>query len=232
MDISDAVRALDRDLRDIAGARLESVVAYGAPVPGAAHTRTLAVVRSLSAADLRACAARVAAWREQGLSTPLLLATHEFGRSLDVFPFEFGAILADYAVVSGEDPFRGLTVDSADLRHACEVQGRGLLLHLREGYIETEGRSDRLVDLLQRSANALGPLLTNVARLVGHAGTDPAAAAAAIERHLGLENTGLAEIVSSTEGRPLTADAARRIFPTYLNALDRLTAMVDTWAAG
>lgn len=230
MHISDAVRALDRDLREILGPRLEALVAYSAPAPDAL-TRTLAVVRSLSPADLRACATRVTAWREQGLSTPLLVAAHEFARSLDVFPFEFGAILADHAIVSGTNPFKGLSVDPDDLRRACEVQARGLLFHLREGYIETEGRSDRLVDLLHRSANALAPLVTNVARLTGDGVTGAAAAAAQIERRLGLENTGLVDVVSSSEGRPLTTEAARRIFPTYLNALDKLTTMVDTWAA-
>ena len=64
MHVTDAIRALDRDLRDIFGARLESVVAYRGHANGGA-ARTLAVVSSLSAADLRACAAKVAAWREQ-----------------------------------------------------------------------------------------------------------------------------------------------------------------------
>ena len=66
--------------------------------------------------------------------TPLLLAANELERSLDAFPREFGAILADHLVVAGSNPFDGLRVDPADVRRACEVQTRSHLLHLREGF--------------------------------------------------------------------------------------------------
>ena len=72
-----------------------------------------------------------------------MLAADEFARSLDAFPFEFSAILADHAVVSGKNPFEGLRVEPADLRRACEVQARGHLLHLRQGYMETRGAATR-----------------------------------------------------------------------------------------
>jgi hypothetical protein len=231
MHITDAVRALESDLREILGPRLESLVAYGAGLRAGGHAQTLAIVSNLSAADLRACAGRVASWHEQRLATPLFVASHEFERSLDAFPFEFGAIIADHAVVAGADPFAKLGIDAADLRRACEVQSRGLLLHLREGFVETEGRSDRLVELLARSASALVPLLVNVAQLFGIRGATPEAAAREVDRHLGLENTGLVEIVSSSEARPMAAEAARRIFPAYLNALARLTEVIDRWTA-
>ena len=125
MHISDAVRALDRDLHEVFGGRLRSVVAYAA-----AHDAA------------RPLAPTLAGWHDAGLATPLLLAAHEFGRSLDAFPFEFGAILANHAVVSGANPFEGLRIDPVDLRHAAEVQARSHLIHLREGYIETAGRGD------------------------------------------------------------------------------------------
>ena len=230
MHISDALRSLDRDLRDIFDDRLESLVAYASHAPGVAGAPSLAVVAKLSPADLRACAGKAAEWRERGLATPLILGAREFGRSLDAFPFEFGAILSEHAVVSGRNPFDGLAVHPEDLRRACEIQARGLLIHLREGYIETEGRSDRLTDLIVRSASALGPLLVNVARLAGAAAADAAGAAADIDSRLETNGT-FAEIVSSSRGQPLTADAARRIFSGYLGAVERLTNLVDTWKA-
>src|SRR5262249_46783485 len=153
MVIPDAVRVLERDLRAIFGARLQSLVLFagterksGAPVP------TMAVVDVLSADDLSSCAAHVDAWHESGLATPLLVESSEFGRSLDVFTLEFGAILAEHLVISGTNPFAGLRVDAADLRRACERQARSHLLHLREGYLETSGRGDRLANLILRSA--------------------------------------------------------------------------------
>src|SRR5437867_1783595 len=168
MPISDAVTALDRNLREMFGDRLRSVVAYGL-TDRAPHSPqpSLVIVDALTPNDLRACAAHVATWHESGLATPLILEESEFARSLDAFPFEFGAILADHAVVSGANPFDGLAVDPSDVRRACEVQARSHLLHLREGYIETQGRSDAVADLIARSVAPLSALLKSVARMNG-----------------------------------------------------------------
>src|SRR5471030_3507498 len=125
MVISDAVQTLERELRGVFGSRLQSLVIYGQrshPDHGvhAAHghpappTRTLAVVDSMTPEDLRACAGRVEAWHDAGLATPLLIAAHEFEQSLDAFPLEFGAILADNTIVAGASPFASLKIDPAD----------------------------------------------------------------------------------------------------------------------
>ena len=66
MDIPDAVRTLDRDLRAIVGDRLRSLVVYNA-IAGDDRISTLAVVDGLSADDLRASVGRVAAWDDAGL---------------------------------------------------------------------------------------------------------------------------------------------------------------------
>src|SRR3954470_23823160 len=125
---SHAIQTLERELREIFGSRLQSLVIYGQRAhagrhaPGdrhggghdAAPTHTLAMVDSMTADDLRGCAARIDGWHEAGLATPLLIADHEFAQSLDAFPLEFGAILADHAVVAGVNPFASLAVDPAD----------------------------------------------------------------------------------------------------------------------
>src|SRR6185503_18591968 len=160
----------------------------------------------MTPADLRACAGRVAMWHDAGLATPLILESPEFARSLDAFPFEFGAILADHVIVSGRDPFEGLLVDAADVRRACEVQARSHLLHLREGYIETQGRSDALADLIARSSAPLSALLKSVARLKGTVMGD-----------------GVLAEVAGLDGRLPSGDAARRLFPDYLSAVEHLT---------
>lgn len=215
MNISEAVRTLDRELREIFGSRLQSLVAYATAEGANAGTPTLAVVDKLSADDLRACAGRAAGWHDQGLATPLLLERQEFGRSLDAFPFEFGAILADHAVVSGTNPFDGLRVDAADLRRACEVQARGHLLHLREGFVETRGRSDAVAALITRSAAPLAVLMKNIALLPGATIADPV----------------LDRVLKLRAGGPLTSDDARTLFPEYLQGVKRLTDYIDNWSA-
>jgi hypothetical protein len=213
MHIPDAVRTLERELGEIFGGRLRSLVVYAAAASGA-PTPTLAVIERLTADDLRACAARAAAWHDRQLATPLLLEAGEFARSLDAFPLEFGAILADHAVVSGANPFEGCRVDPADLRRACEVQARSHLLHLREGFIETEGRGDAIAALIVRSAAPLAALVGSVHRLNGAAHEDPV----------------LARVARLGAASALSADEARRLFPTYLAALETLTRRIDQWS--
>ena len=242
--MSKSVTILDRDLHDIFGARLQSVVQYGArarhtqPAKGGGHhpdvpeplAHTLAIVDTLSADDLRACSRRVPAWHDAGFATPLILPAHEFNRSLDAFPFEFGAIVADHVVVSGRNPFAGLRVDPADLRRACEVQTRSHLLHLREGYLETGGRPDALAVLIVDSAPAFAALLENVARLQG-VDADPTAASRHAERTLNAPAGIVADVVRLAGVKEISSAEAERIFPAYLDSVERLVKFVDSWKA-
>jgi hypothetical protein len=222
-DASTALKTLESDLRVIFGARLQSLVHYGVRAHKTAHTHThghhepvllhaLAVVEALTPSDLGACTKRITSWHDEGLATPLILPAAELTRSLDVFPFEFSAILADHVVVAGKDPFAGLRVEPSDLRWACEVQARGHLLHLRQGYVETRGRGDALAVLIVRSAPAWASLLENVARLENQ----PAPV------------DDIAKLVGVKE---ISNDDAVRMFPSYLDAVERLTNHVDGWSA-
>lgn len=244
MAISDAVLGLDRELQRIFANRLLSLVVYGQHAQaahGGAHgahghdaspTHTLAIVETLTAADLRACAALAESWHDAGLATPLLVAGGEFEQSLDAFPLEFGAILADHTVVSGQPPFASLTVDPADIRRACEVQARSHLLHLRQGFLETRGRGDALSVMIVQSAAALAALVTSVARLEGHPAGDPASASRHVERTLTLAGGSITDVTSLVGVHDITSAEAERIFPAYLEAVERLVAYVDGWNNG
>jgi len=208
-DSSSALGTLERDLTEIFGGRLQSLVRYGSK---AKLTHALAVVDSLTAADLLACAKRVSAWHDEHLATPLLIPAAELARSLDVFPFEMSAIMADHVVISGRNPFAGLRVEPGDLRWACEVQARSHLLHLREGYIEARGRDDALSVLIVNSAPAWASLQENIARLENRTAT-------------------IDDVTRLVGVKEISNDEASRIFPRYLQEAERLTQYVDTWSA-
>jgi len=245
MAIPDAVRALERDLRGIFGSRLQSLVIYGQR--GSAHdahgghgshghaaapARTLAVVASMTLDDLRASARQVERWHDAGLATPLVIAAREFERSLDAFPLEFGAILADHLVVAGDNPFASLTVDPADVRRACEVQARSHLLHLREGFLETRGRGDALSVLILQSAPAFAALVASLARLDGRATDDALAAARHVERIVGLPDGPIGEVVRLARAHDMSSADAERLFAPYFDAVEKLVRYVDSWSSG
>jgi len=209
-DASSALQTLERDLREIFGTRLQSLVRYGSK---ARLIHALAVVDSLTTADLLACARHVNAWHdEHHLATPLVLPASELSRSLDVFPFELSAIISDHVVVAGRNPFTGLHVEPNDLRWACEVQARSHLLHLRQGYIEARGRDDALSVLIVNSAPAWASLQENIARLENKA-------------------TATDDVTRLAGVKEISNDEAARIFPKYLQDVERLTAYVDGWTA-
>jgi hypothetical protein len=242
MPTPNAAHALARDLREIFGGRLRSLVVYGlrgrrdrdgghAAPHATAPTHTLAIVEVLTGDDLQACAAHVTVWHDAGLATPLLLAAREFEHSLDAFPLEFGAILDDHEVVSGTPPFDGLTVDPADLRRAAEVQARSHLLHLRQGFLETRGRADALAVLIVRSAAPFAALLESVARLDGVVAHDSSAAGRHAERRLDVAGGIVTDVVKLAGLTEISSDEATKIFPRYLDAIERLVEYVDGWGA-
>jgi hypothetical protein len=239
---SQRLSVLERDLTAIFAERLESLVAFGLRRLKAPHshaggheddagagTTALAIVASLRQPDLRACTEHMPAWRAAGLATPLLLASGDFERSLDAFPLEFGAIIADYKVIKGADPFKGLEIDPADIRRACEMQARSHLLHLRQGFLETDGNPNGLALLMLRSAGPFAALLTSIVRLQGVVTDDPAAAGRHLERELQLTPGVITEVIGLTHAADLLAADAARIFPAYLEATEQLVQYIDRW---
>src|SRR5690349_15709357 len=164
-----AAESLTRDLGGIFRGRLLSIVVYGGQVDGNATVplQSLALVSSLTAADLEACAHLVGDWTRGGIGTPLILPDAEFRASLDVFPLEYGEIVRAHTLVYGADPFTGVAISSGDLRLACEAQAKSHLLHLRQGYMETGGKLPAVARLVAQSAPAFAALLRNVGRLSG-----------------------------------------------------------------
>src|SRR5476651_2342156 len=242
MALSDAVQTLERELRSVFGSRLQSLAIYGQRGPAqhvhdahghgaAAPTRTLAIVESLTPDDLRGCAGRVQAWHDAGLATPLLFVAHEFEQSLDAFPLEFGAILADHTIVSGVNPFASLTVDPADVRRACEVQARSHLLHLREGFLETRGRADALAVLIVQSAAAFAGLISSIARLEGRDAGEPGAEGRHVERELTLAAGSVTEVTALVGVHEIPSADAERLIGPYLDAATQLVQYVDGWSA-
>ena len=198
---------LARDFAAVFGDRLESVVAYGADRP----LHTLVLVERVTFQDLAACASLAERWRYEHLATPLLLSRREFLRTLDVFPVEYGAIIDDHVVISGEDPFGACAVCDADLRRAVELQAKSHLIHLREGYLEVDGRSDGVARLMGGSAPAFRTLVNNLASLAPEAVSDTTGQ---LVREISAVNT-IAE--------------PSALFARYMAEVERIWGYVDAW---
>lgn len=215
------------DLQQIFGDRLQAFVAHGRPDESPAPS--LAIVHSVTADDLAACAARASSWLRAGSATPLLLSRDEFAGSLDAFPIEFGEIIDTHRVIVGADPFFGLSIRPEDVRRACEVQVKSHLLHLRENYIECGGRPAAIESLVADSAPGFAALLRRLASLddLPHDTAAELGAYAAARPRLDPRVVGnLLAIMASGSGAGVDAV---RLFPDYLAAVEQLARFIDGW---
>ena len=228
-----AADALCRDLGGIFRNRLLSIVVYGGQVDGNATEplQALALVSSLTADDLTACAHLSAEWTRAGIATPLVLPDAEFRESLDVFPLEYGEIVRAHTLVYGADPFSGIAISEGDLRLACEAQAKSHLLHLRQGYMQTGGRLPAVARLVAQSAPAFAALLRNVGRLTGVQTSERMEATRRGATAAGLSMTTVDAILALDTPSALPASDPARLFPDYLTAVERLAAVVDQWRA-
>ena len=227
-----AIESLARDLEEVFGARLHALVAYpGSHADGSTHS--CAIVDALSFNDLARCLPFTDRWHQRRVAVPLMLSAAELERTVDIFPLEYAAIIADHAVVRGADPFAGMTIDAGDVRRAIEAQAKSHLIHLREAYLETRGETTRIAQILAASAPSFRALLTNIARLTGAPdGTPPDEALAAMaHRQIGLDAALLREILASSAAGPSSVTDPSHLLSRYVEATEKIWTFVDAWAA-
>lgn len=207
------------DLQRVFGDRFVALVASGP------HGGVL-FATSIEPGDFEALGPLNSSWQRDNLEPPLLLTPEEFRRSLDAFPVEYQALLDRHAVIAGDPPFAGLTIDRAHLRRACEVQARSHLIHLRQGWMEHAGHPERLANLIVRSSGALRILLADMARLMldTDAGAIEGATAAGVD-------TELVRVIIALEHAPEQAGRLVNRLPDYLAVAERLWVFVDTWTS-
>jgi hypothetical protein len=226
-----ATTTLVVDLHNIFGDRLRSVVAYGPHLEGqtSAPLTCLALVASLSAGDLEACARAAGRWHRESLATPLLLTEAEFRSSLDAFPLEYGEIIRAHVRAFGADPFEGVAIAREDLRRACETQIKSHLVHLREGFMEAGGRPTSVANLVTASAPAFNAVLRHVAWLNGSAASGRADATREGAREAGLPDGIVSEMLALEQRSSVPTSDPARLFPDYLAAVEQLARAVDAW---
>lgn len=226
-----AIDALARDLDEIFGARLRSLVAYpGNQADGSVHS--CAIVDGLVFRDLVACLPQTESWHRRGIAVPLMLASGELERTVDIFPLEYSSIVADYLVVRGADPFQGISIPVEDVRRATEGQAKSHLIHLREAFLESHGETTRIGRLIASSAAPLRALLTNIARLhdnaPGETLSDQALGTMA-ETRMGIPAALIREILASSGGGQSTIADPSALLAHYVEAAQKIWEYVDRW---
>ena len=214
-------------LKDVLKENLVAVTLYGSAAAGDRTARysdynILVVVRDMDLPVLKALMPVTAKWTKAGNPPPLLFTEDRLRRAGDVFPLEFLDIRDTHRVLYGGDPFAGLAVDTAHLRHQLEYELRGKLLQFRERFLETGGKPRLIRDLAARSISTFATLFKGVLRLEGRRA--PAKRGEAVDA--------LAAVVPIDAGACHTALALRNKDKAALNAdpetlFQRLLASVE-----
>ncbi len=227
-----AVESLAKDLEEVFGPRLRSLVAYGGH-GGDGVVHSCAIVDTLSFQDLAKSLPYADRWRLRRLGVPLMLSEDELGRTIDIFPLEYAAIAADHVLVRGGDPFAGLAIAPEDLRRAVEAQAKSHLIHLREAYLESRGDPMRIAEVIAGSAGPLRTLLVHIARLAGggrDAATTDEALAALAETGMGTPPGVIRDVLGASASGASAVTDPSHLLSRYIAAAEQVWDFVDRWS--
>jgi hypothetical protein len=135
------------------GSALRTVVVYGSAGhadfrPERSDVNFAAVAEPVTFGHLQRVAQWYARWRGERVAAPLLLASSDLNRSLDVFPLEMLDIQARHRTLAGDDLFSGLVVAPENVRLECEREAKGKLVRLRALYLELAGSTIEIRELM------------------------------------------------------------------------------------
>jgi hypothetical protein len=153
------------DYRQIFGVHLLSMILYGSGaggdyIPGKSDLNFLIILTDQGVERLDRALGMVARWRKRNVAIPLFMTRSYLSGSQDSYPIEFLNMKRRYIVVFGEDVLAELAFDPCHIRLQLERELRGKLLHLRSGYLATEGNTRKIRELIKASLTAFVSLFS------------------------------------------------------------------------
>lgn len=163
---------ITRDFTTIFEDALISIILYGSGAgsdfkPGTSDLNFLIILSEEAIDHLDSTLETVTRWRKRHVATPLFMTESYIKSSLDAYPLEFLNIKKNYILVYGKDILKDISWEPHHLRLQCEREIKGKLLLLREGFLETEGRQKRIVELIKASITAFLSIFNGLLHLKG-----------------------------------------------------------------
>lgn len=155
----DILTGVTSDYKAAFGGDLTAIILYGSAagadfIPGKSDINLLIVLTDHGIGQLRKAIDPVGRWRKHNVATPLFMTKAYLDASLDSYPVEFLNMKQNHRTIFGEDVLAELAFDPKYLRLQIERELKGKLLHLRSGFLETEGIPKRVRGLIGVSINA------------------------------------------------------------------------------
>lgn len=196
--------------------------------PAASRVNLLVVARALPPEALDRISAAIPVTKQAPHFDPLFMTKEQAVRSLDVFPIEWLDLIERHLRLEGDDLFAGIEVPRTWLRHQCEHELRGKHLRLRQAYLASAGRGERLREVLMRSASGFHTLFRTLLRLRGE---DPPASTERVVQRVadlyGLDSRSLLGAWLLRYSRKDEGADAKDLYRRFLVEIERLIAAID-----
>ncbi|MBN1282220.1 MAG: hypothetical protein JXA24_00410 [Proteobacteria bacterium] len=227
---------LARELERIYGEDLKAAVLYGSAV-GRDYSRkysdynVFCVLSEATPALLSKSNRVVRKWVKQGNPAPHFFDARHIEQSLDVFPMEFLDMLDRHETLIGRDPLAGITVDLKNLRHQCESELKGKIIHMRSFYAANCDSPKAVARMMVESFPTFMAAMRGTLRLLGKKPpADARAVAELIGDRLDINPAVFYDVIEIRRGASMMprGDDALAMFERYLTELAALTSFVDT----
>lgn len=226
---------LAHELEQVYGDALKSVVLYGSAASGDHSKRfsdfnIFCVLDDPSPALLSKANRLVRKWVKKGNPPPHFFDPRHIETSLDVFPMEFLDIKDQHKVLFGKDPLDGIDVDPKNLRHQCEGELKGKLLHLRAFYAENCNNPKTIAEIMAKSLPTFLAAFRAVLRILGKKPPDGSRAVVELlAQNIDINPQVFFDIIDIRGGESLLpcGDDALAMFERYLTELVAVTTFVD-----
>jgi hypothetical protein len=215
--------ALDHDF--VAAYLTGSVLAQGFD-PARSEVNLLVVARALPQETLDRLIQAMPQSKQPPRIAPLFMTELQIEKSLDSFPIEWTEIREQHLLIEGHDVIGNLQVPRTYLRLQCEHELRAKLILLRQSYVLSGARPDRLEAVLRTHASGFATLFRTLLRLAGE--SPPADTAQVIERvadvhRLRAEGLLGAYLVRANQRRY----RGHELLPIYRKFLDEIERLVN-----
>lgn len=222
-------------LQQALGGGIRSVILYGSAAAGdhvgkRSDYNILVVADRLGVAELKALSKPSQAWLRAGNPTPLFFTLDRLQKSADVFPIELLDIKESHRILAGDDVLDQVEVHPENLRLILEHALKSSLIRLRDGFLLTEGKQKKVVDLMVDSLSSFLVLFRAALRLYEQE-VPPRKldALAQLRTHIEFDEGIFRRIEDIKEGREATRGIdASQLFETYLATVESVVDAVDS----
>ncbi|MDE2060262.1 MAG: nucleotidyltransferase domain-containing protein [candidate division NC10 bacterium] len=213
--------------------QLVSVWLYGSAargdfIPGRSDVNLLVILQSVRLEELAETAKQLRRWRRLKI-VPLLLTEGELRLAARAFPLEVSDIQESGRLLCGSHALSAIVVSPEHLRAQCRRELHGVLIRLRQGYLELSDRGEALDGLLAGAITSLLPVFRAIIRLDGTPvpTTDMEVIESAASQHH-LDRDLLTTLLAHKRGsiRLATADI-RQILSRLIEEWERVVALID-----